>query len=253
VSAALPVAEASLAPDTAPASRWRFNRAMSLGGSFAVGANIQRCFDAAFKSPFDRWHTPMLGLIDLLADGTPKRLYDPALLDEATPNGPTEVLNTRYGIEFAYSFVKAEGGLLPEDWQGAPLDRFRRVTDRNWAFLSDVDVVGNRILFVRLAIDPDRSPALVPHVRDLLRLQDVLRAMYRHADFRIALLNYPHLEIEAANWTGTRLSYCFFASVDHVRQADREGLPEAWDAAFGVMSARFEPALAYAGSRADAR
>jgi hypothetical protein len=230
------VSAAALTSDESPSpARWRFNHVMSLGGSCAVSAQIRRCFGQAFRSPFDMWYTPLLGLIELLSDNTPSRLYEPTLLAKTRTDDAAEIENTHYEIEFSHSFAGREGELLSEDWRGAPLVRFRKITKRAWTFLADADRVGTRILFLRLSIDRDRNQSRVPHVADLLRLQDALTMMYRSADFRIAMLNYPALEAEAAGWSGEPLSRCFFASVRHSRKPDWRGPPEAWDAAFAAM------------------
>jgi hypothetical protein len=223
-------------------AQWRFNHVMSLGGSCAVSAQIKRCFGQGFRSPFDLWYTPLLGLIELLSDNTPSRLYEPTLLARTRTDETAEIENTHYEIEFSHSFVRREGELLPEDWLGAPLARFRTITNRAWTFLADADRAGTRILFLRLSVDRDRNQSRVPQVADLLRLQDALTTIYRSADFRIAMLNYPALEAEAAGWRGDPLSRCFFASVRHSRKPDWRGPPDAWDAAFAAMPVSYEPA-----------
>jgi hypothetical protein len=235
-------AAASISEERPLPAQWRFNHVMSLGGTCAVSSQIKRCFGLACRSPFDLWYTPLLGLIELLSDNTPSRLYEPTLLARTRTDGTGEIRNTHYDIEFSHSFAKREGGLLPEDWLGAPLARFRTITDRAWAFLRDADRVGTRILFLRLAIETDGNRSRVPQVADLLRLQDALTTMYRNADFRIVLLNYPALEAEAASWRGDPLSRCFFASVNHSKKPDWRGPPEAWDASFAAMPASYEAA-----------
>ena len=235
-------AAAATSEDSALPARWHFNHVMSLGGTCAVSAQIRRYFGYAFRSPFDMWYTPLLGLIELLADNTPSRLYEPTLLAKTRTDDAAEIENTHYEIEFSHAFVKREGDLLPEDWLGAPLVRFRTITKRAWTFLADADTPNTRILFLRLSIDRDRNQSRVPHVADLLRLQDALTTMYRSADFRVAMLNYPALEAEAAGWVGEPLSRCFFASVRHSRKPDWRGPPEAWDAAFAEMPVCYESA-----------
>jgi hypothetical protein len=197
-----------------------------------------------FKSPFDWWYTPLLGLINLLSDNDPERLYDLESLVEVERRGGTEVFNMRYGIEFSHSFPKGADERLTSDWRIDPLDKFRVVTRRLWEYFVNADEPDGRILFFRMATEDDlRKPAAI-HIADMLRLKEALARIFSRSDFRIVLLNYPSLEIEASFLDRKKLDCFVFSTVYYDRQPDWRGLPQDWDAAFSGIPFQYDETLA---------
>ena len=223
---------------------WSFNHPINLGGRCAIAVNIQRYYGMCFKSPFDWWHTPLLGLIGLLSDNDPERLYDPQSLAEVDLWGGTEVFNRRYGIQFTHSFPKDEDKRLTKDWQADPLNKFRLVTKRLWEYFVSADEPDARILFFRLATAVDLHESTVLHISDLLRLKHALAKIFSRSDFRIVLINYPSLEAEASIWHQKHLASFVFATVDHSSQMDWKGPPKEWDAAFSRMPFQYDATFA---------
>jgi hypothetical protein len=243
--------------DNMPADRpkpeiWTYNHPICLGGRCALAANIHRYYGMCFKSPFDWWYMPLPGLINLLSDNDPERLYDAESLAEVERRGGTEVLNMRYGIEFSHSFPKDANKRLTRNWRAEPLNKFRLLTKRLWEYFVNADEPDARILFFRMVIEPDLQESAAVHIADLLRLQEALARIFSRADFRIVLLNYQALEAEASIWDREQLKCFVFAAVNHVPEPNWRGSPKDWDAAFSRLPFQYDATLALSAQPAPA-
>ena len=149
-----------------------------------------------------------------------------------------EIVNLRYRIHFTHHFDEERDGKLTGGWTGEPRERVRNLIRRVWEYFEGLNDPENRIVFFRFAHEGDLDPANPIYLADAWRLKAALSRIFTRAEFRIAFVNYPALEAEAAAAATTEF---IFLTVDHKDQPDWMGPPELWAAALRRLPFRYRP------------